>query len=77
MTTEPAVIPSPTVPGTCSECLYWQPLEVHGYCHFNAPTTAETGVEGRVIWPRTLSTDWCGQWTQAVAGTVRALPGEM
>ena len=58
------IVPSPVVPGTCNQCLYWQPLEVAGYCHFSPPLVTDASSEGRAFWPRTLPTDWCGQWTQ-------------
>ena len=66
MTTEPVITPAPTAPGTCNQCLYWQPLEVYGHCRFHAPLVeAGQWQEGRVFWPRTLATDWCGQWQPA------------
>jgi len=64
----------------CDKCEWWgdrapYPAEegLAGYCHRNAPIAVLTRaaafdkLDASVIWPITLSDDWCGEFSPAKA----------
>lgn len=59
-------------PGTCATCKFWAapaaqpegrdaPAHDFGRCHFSAPIVL-IEMEVQTFWPKTLGTDWCGQF---------------
>jgi hypothetical protein len=52
------------IAGTCDRCYWWDkqyesPAEIKGHCRRLAPYTDH---HGRTLWPRTRSTQSCGQF---------------
>lgn len=64
MAARPFQMSAPTK-GGCYSCMYWEGEGVqmrgpHGSCHRSPPTISDRAPDGK--FPRTLSTDWCGEW---------------
>lgn len=58
---------------TCDSCAYWNSGEDRGECRHNSPQLVpivnivngkKQAVGLNAAWPKTASTDWCGQHTQ-------------
>ena len=48
----------------CGSCRFWIPRirkSILGECH-GGPPTARPGQNRKAVWPKTESTDWCGQF---------------
>jgi len=52
----------------CRTCVFWDE-DRGGECHRNPPVPALvaggpsiTSSDFNVVWPRTLGSDWCGEW---------------
>lgn len=55
----------------CEGCAFWDSrgTAARGLCRRSAPRTLICSLEGepdvRAVWPETLDSDWCGQFTPA------------
>jgi len=55
-----------TSPNECQTCMFWR--SVSQTCHVHSPLATQNPQTGEPAFPRTLATDWCGEYQHGEYG---------